>query len=183
MRRYALSCSTFWWPVHPGKFLGQLRGVGRVNERKVHLGLRTLEEFQFLRRADDEPEHLGVGVVEHLTQLIRADQHAAVARDGQCLVAHAQAARAFQHEIKLLRADVFVQRVRALGRQPPEPRAEILAPRALQIIRVRDAHQVGRPPGKVFRLDEMVTLNGFHKLAGERFVAAKVKQLGQYLAS
>ena len=49
-----------------------------------------------------------------------------------------------------------------LGRQPPEPRAEILAPGALQIIRVRDAHQVGGPPEEVFRLDEMVTLNGFH---------------------
>lgn len=55
-------------------------------------------------------------------------------------------------------------------KHPPEsqpfvlflPRAEILAPGALQIIRVRDAHHVGGPPEEVFRLDEMVTLNGFH---------------------
>jgi len=58
-----------------------------------------------------------------------------------------------------------VQRVRAPGRQPPEPRAEIVAPGALQIIRVGDFHQVGGPPGEIFRLDEMVTLNGFHSLA------------------
>ena len=43
--------------------------------------------------------------------------------------------------------------------------------------RVRDAHQVGGPPEEVFRLDEMVTLNAFHGLAGERITAAKVNQL------
>src|SRR2546430_1366346 len=59
------------------------------------------------------PEHLGVGVVEYLAQVVRPDQHAAVARHGQRLIAHAQAARAFQHEIKLLRAGALVQRVRA----------------------------------------------------------------------
>ena len=91
-----------------------------------------------------------------------ADQHAAVSRHGQRLVAHAQAARAFQHEIKLLRADVLVQRVRAFRRQPPEPRAEILAPGALQIIRVRDASSGWTAASEIFRLDEMVTLKSFH---------------------
>src|SRR5205807_6801583 len=69
----------------------------------------------------------------------------------------------FQHEIKLLRAGALVQRVRASGRQPPEPRAEILASGALQIIRVRDAHQVGGPPVQVARRDEVVTLDAFHE--------------------
>src|SRR6266487_3067646 len=67
---------------------------------------------------------------------------------------------------------MFVQRVRAFGRQSPEPRAEILASGALQIIRVRDLHQVGRPPGEVFRLDEIITLNGFHGFAGGTFAFA-----------
>src|SRR6266511_1655419 len=108
-----------------------------------------------------------------LAQPVQANQHAAVARHSQRLVAHAQAARAFQHEIKLLRADVLVQRVRALWRQPPEPRSEILAPGAIQIIRVRDAHQVGGPPGEVFRLDEMVIR--FHGLDGKRFCRCRCK--------
>src|SRR5437879_569436 len=80
----------------------------------------------------------------------------------QRLVAHAHPAGAFQHEIKFLRADMLVQRVRALRRQPPEPRAQVLAPRALQIIRIRYLHQVGWMPREVFRFDEMVTLDGFH---------------------
>src|ERR1017187_2452365 len=95
-------------------------------------------------------------VVEHLTQLIRADMHAAMARHGQRLIAHAHPARAFQNEIKLLLPDVLMQRVRAFGWQAPEPRCEIFAPGALQIIRVRNAHQVGQPPMEVVRLDEMV---------------------------
>jgi len=59
-----------------------------------------------------------------------------------------------------------VQRVRAPGWQPPEPGTEVVALGALQIIRVGDFHQVGGPPGKIFRLDEMVTLNGFHGIVG-----------------
>ena len=97
-------------------------------------------------------------------------------RHGQRFVAHAQALHASQHEIKLLRSDVFVQSVRALGRQPPQPRAEILAPGALQKIRIGDFHQVGRPPEEVLRLDEMVTLNRFHELAGECLAAVKTNQ-------
>jgi len=60
---------------------------------------------------------------------------------------------------------MFVQRVRTLRRQTPEACAEILAPGALQIIRVRDLHQVGRSPEEIFRLDQMVTFNGFHGFA------------------
>jgi hypothetical protein len=30
---------------------------------------------------------------------------------------------------------------------------------------------------EIFRFDEMVTLNGFHGLAGEQFPAAKLNQL------
>ena len=70
-----------------------------------------------------------------------------------------------------------------LGWQPPEPRAHVLAPGALQIIRIRDVHQVGGPPGKVFGLDEMVTLYRFHKVGGERYAAAKKKQIAQGFTS
>ena len=99
----------------------------------------------------EEPKHLGVGVVEHLAQLVWPDQHAAVFRHGQRLVPYPDAAHALQNKIKLLRADMFVQRVRAVGRQPPEPRSEILAPGSLQIIRVWDFHQVRGTPMKVVR--------------------------------
>src|ERR1700758_2963892 len=67
----------------------------------------------------------------------------------------------------LPRSDVLVQRVRALGRQPPKPRAEILAPRALQKVRVRDAHEVGWPPAEVFR-DRMCLCSVFALLGGNR---------------
>src|ERR1035441_9130916 len=63
-----------------------------------------------------------------LAQLVRAGQHAAVARHGQRLAAHAQAAGACQHEIKFLLPDVLVQRVCALRRQPPESRTHVLTP-------------------------------------------------------
>ncbi|HEY5893685.1 MAG TPA: hypothetical protein VIT91_10680, partial [Chthoniobacterales bacterium] len=51
---------------------------------------------------------------------------------------------------------------------------QILAPGAFHPAgagRVRDLHQIGRPPEEVFRLDEMVTLDGFHELAGEPFAS------------
>jgi hypothetical protein len=136
--------------------------ANRVNERPVGLCFCAGQKFRFLRRADDEPERLGVGIVEHLAQLLRTDQHAAVARHGQRLVAHAHSARAFQDEIKLFLADVFVERASAFRRIPPEPRAEILAPGAFQIIRVRNLHQVGRPPMQVVRFDQSVAGDGFH---------------------
>src|SRR6185295_18144477 len=69
------------------------------------------------------------------------------------------------------------QRVRALGRQPPESGAEIFAAGALQIIRVRDPHQIGRPPEEVFRLDEMVTFNGFHEMVGGHLAPVKETSL------
>ena len=57
---------------------------------------------------------------------------------------------------------MLVQRVRAFGRQSPQPRTNIFAARALQVIRVRDFHQVRWPPVQIFRLDEVITLNRFH---------------------
>jgi NADPH-dependent 2,4-dienoyl-CoA reductase/sulfur reductase-like enzyme len=103
-------------------------------------------------------------IVEHLPQLIRRNQHAAIFRHRQRFFPDANPTRAFEHKIKFLRTDVLVQRVRAFGWQSPQPRAQILAARALQIIRVRNFHQVRRPPVQVFRLDEVITLNRFHGL-------------------
>ena len=71
-----------------------------------------------------------------------------------------------------------MQRVRASGRQPPEPCTDIYAPGALQVIRVRDFHQVGRPPEEILRFDQMVTLNGFHELV-TNVRGRKVKQRAQ----
>ena len=57
---------------------------------------------------------------------------------------------------------MLVQRVRALRWQPPQPHADIFAAGALQIIRVRNFHQVGRPPAQVLWFDEVITLNRLH---------------------
>ena len=57
---------------------------------------------------------------------------------------------------------MLVQRVRTLGRQSPQPRADIFAARSLQVIRVRNFHQVRWPPVQIFRLDDVITLNRFH---------------------
>ena len=61
------------------------------------------------------------------------------------------------------------------NRQSRAPRFPL--PVRFQIIRVGDFHQVGGPPEEVFRLDEMVTSNGFHKLAGERFASAEINPI------
>ena len=53
-----------------------------------------------------------------------------------------------------------------------------MAPGALQIIRVRDFHQIGGPPEEIFRFDQMVTLNGFHELV-TNVRGRKVKQHAQ----
>ena len=53
-----------------------------------------------------------------------------------------QQEHAFQHEVKFLLPDVLVECAGALGRQPPQPRAEILTAGALQKIRVGDFHKV-----------------------------------------
>ena len=77
-------------------------------------------------------------------------------------IANAQTTRAFEHKIEFLLPDVFVQRARAFRRHPPKPRAEIFTARALQKVRVRNAHQVGWTPEEILRFDQVVTLDGFH---------------------
>src|SRR4029077_4117198 len=91
------------------------------------------------------------------------DQHAAVFWDGQRLVPYPHAAHAFQNKIKLLRADVFVQRVRALGRQPPKSCSEVFALGSLKEIRVWDFHQVRGTPVKVVWRNQKVTFYRFHR--------------------
>lgn len=54
-----------------------------------------------------------------------------------------------------------------------QSRAHVLAPSALQIIHVRDLHQVGWPPIEVVGFDECITMNRFHMLEGEPYAAAK----------
>jgi hypothetical protein len=115
------------------------------------------QKFNFFRSSDNEAKHLGIGVVEHLPQLIGSDQHTAMFRHSQHLIAHAYATHAFQNKIKLLRANMSVERVRAPGRQTPKSRRRVLAPSALKIIRVGDFHHVGGTPVKVVRRNQKVT--------------------------
>ena len=58
--------------------------------------------------------------------LVRPDQHAAVFRHSQRLVAHAHAAHAFEHEIEFLRPHMLVQRIRAFRGQPPQPQTNLV---------------------------------------------------------
>src|SRR5215471_1047783 len=119
--------SSFRRPVNAGKLPWQLCWSYRVNKRQVHFGFRALQEFQFLRRADDQPERLFTGIVEYLPQLVRSNQHTTVFWHGQRFVTNAHPTCAFEHKIKFLRTNVLVQRIRALGWQTPQSRAEILA--------------------------------------------------------
>ena len=57
------------------------------------------------------------------------------------------------------------------NRQSRAPRFPL--PVRFQIIRVGDFHQLRGPPGEIFRLDEMVTLNGFHGIAANTSLSPK----------
>ena len=70
--------------------------------------------------------------------------------------------RPLPHHIQLLLPQVLVQCVGAPGRQPPEPRGQVFAAGALQKIRIRDFHEIRRPPVQVVRRDEVIALNRFH---------------------
>jgi hypothetical protein len=94
--------------------------------------------------------------------------HGAVFGHGQSVIPHPHAPCALEHEVELLRADMLVQGVRAHGRQAPETCTHIFAAGTLEVIGVRDLHQVGRPPVEVFGLDEVVTRDGGHLDERER---------------
>jgi len=105
--------STFWRPLNASQFLWQLLWVNRVNERHVGLGLCAGQKFKFLRPTHDEPEHVGFGIVEHLTQLVWPNEHPAMLRHSQCLVAHTDSPHSFQDEIEFFCPDMLVERVGA----------------------------------------------------------------------
>ncbi len=124
--------STFWRPLNASQFLWQLLWVNRVNERHVGLGLCAGQKFKFLRPTHDEPEHVGFGIVEHLTQLVWPNEHPAMLRHSQCLVAHTDSPHSFQDEIEFFCPDMLVERVGAIRWQPPKPCSKILALGSLQ---------------------------------------------------
>lgn len=80
------------------------------------------------------------------------------------MVADAHAAGSLEDDVKLFLAEVFVQGVRAFRREPPKARGEILRAGALEIIGVRDLHQVGGPPVKILGLDQAISLEWVHSL-------------------
>jgi hypothetical protein len=141
----------------PCEFFWQLRRVCGVILCEVDACcLRTLQKLQFLWSSDDQPEHLGIRIVEYLAPHFWTHPHTAILWHGQRLIAHAQTPRAFQNEIKLLRANMLVQGVGALGRHAPNPRAEILTAGPLQKISIRNFHQVRWPPRELIRSNEGV---------------------------
>ena len=152
----------FGWPLDAVQFLGQLLRVRRVDEGQVWSRGGTGEKLGFLRRSNDKPKNLFVGVIEHLAQLVGPHHDPTVLGHGQCLSTHSHASGSFQNDIEFLRTNVFVQGVGALGGHAPQTRSHVLASSSLQVIRIRDLHEVGGPPEKVFRLDEMVALDGVH---------------------
>src|SRR6266853_417454 len=57
---------------------------------------------------------------------------------------------------------MFMKRVCAFRRQPPKSRAQNLAAGSLQKIRIRNLHQVRRPPGEILRLNQKITVDRIH---------------------
>src|SRR6266702_7509801 len=106
----------------------------------------------FVGSADNQPPSDGVSVIEHLSQEIGTYEHAAVFRNGQRLIADSHSSRAFHDKIKFLSLGMFMERVCAFRRQPPKSRAQNLASRSLQKIRVRNFHHVRRSPLKLLIL-------------------------------
>ena len=75
---------------------------------------------------------------------------------------HPDASDPFDDKIELLRAHVLVQRVGALGWQTPKPRSQQLASRPLEVICVRNAHQIRRTPPELIGRNQLITFNSFH---------------------
>src|SRR4029077_1153333 len=86
----------------------------------------------------------------------------AMFRNGDRFIADAHPPRAFYDEIKFLSLRMFVKGVRALRWEFPQGRAENFAPPSLEKIRVRNLHQVRRPPRELLRLNQKVTVDRFH---------------------
>ena len=136
------------------QFLGEFGWVFGVDfGEEFGRGFCALEEFEFFGSADDEPEDFLVGVVEDLAELVWADENGAERGNGQGFVANAHASGALEDDVKLFLTDVFVEGVGAFWRQPPKARGEILRPGALEIIGIRDLHQVGGAPLKILGID------------------------------
>ena len=153
----------FQRPLDSVQLGGQLRGVLRIDFREEFgRGVRALEKFRFFRRADNQPKRLLIGIVEHLAQRVRSDQNRSEGGDSQGLRTDAHATDALENKVKFLLTNVFVERVGAFGREPPEARGKVFAAGALQEIRVRDAHQVGRTPDEIVWGDQAETCKGFH---------------------
>jgi len=133
----------------------------------------TLKDIRSLfdRGVFKNEKHLGVRVVDHLARLVREDRHAPVALHSQRLVAHVQAACRNKTPPRgcACAAGWRVSAARARAARPchvgtcsPNLPVHTIHARVGRV--VRDLHQVGQPPAQVIRLDEMVTLDGFHGL-------------------
>ncbi len=82
--------------------------------------------------------------------------------DGEGSVADADSAGAFEDEVEFFRAEVFVERVGAEGREVPETSAEDFGAGAFEVIRVGDFHEVGFAPCEVVWGDDVESGDGGH---------------------
>ena len=73
---------------------------------------------------------------------------------------------------------MLMQGVGAFGRKPPESGSQNLALGSLQIIRIGDFHEVRRPPKKVVRFDEKVTVDRVHNQFAVYFTPALAAAAG-----
>src|SRR5213075_1414337 len=105
-------------PLHTRQLARQLLRVNRPKAFEVETLARPK---LILRRANDQPEHFGVRIVENLPQHLRSDEHAAMLGHGERLLPDPNAPHTLDDKIKLLRQDMLMQRIRALGRETPKP--------------------------------------------------------------
>src|SRR4029434_6404230 len=97
------------------------------------------------------------------TEELAAARAAPMFRNRDRFPANAHPTRAFDDEIKFFRSRMLVKCVRTLGRQFPQARAKDFASGPLQKIRVRNFHQVRRPPCQIVRLDYEICVDSLHQ--------------------
>jgi hypothetical protein len=84
----------------------------------------------------------------------------------QRFLTNADSPDSLDDEIELLRPYMLVQRIGASRREPPQAGAKNLAPAPLEEVRIRNLHEIRRPPGKVIGLDQEISVNRFHLRGG-----------------
>src|SRR5205085_6549751 len=109
-----------------------------------------------------KPKHLVLCIIEYLPQELWSHEDSAVLCYCDRLLVDSHSSYAFDDKIEFLHGRMTMKCVSALRWQPPKSCSQNLALRSLQKIRIRNFHQIGNLPMKVFRLNDKVTIKWAH---------------------